>query len=88
MTVRAVIGLRAAICVIVVTLCLAAGQGVAEDVTTGGEVAWPSLEERALPMDANTSEPKKPTETAAGNQHPRGDVPDDRIGSESGRFAA
>jgi hypothetical protein len=65
MTVRAVIGLRAAICVIVVTLCLAAGQGVAEDVTTGGEVAWPSLEERALPMDANTSEPKKPTETAA-----------------------
>jgi Transglycosylase SLT domain/SPOR domain len=65
MTVRAVIGLRAAICVIVVTLCLAAGQGVAEDVTTGGEVAWPSLEERALPKDANTSEPKKPAETAA-----------------------
>jgi hypothetical protein len=65
MTVRAVIGLRAAICVIVVTLCLAPGQGVAEDVTTGGEVAWPSLEERALPSDTNKNEPQKPAETAA-----------------------
>jgi hypothetical protein len=65
MTVRAVIGLRAAICIIVATQCLAPGQGAAEDVTTGGEVAWPSLEERALPSDANKSEPQKPAETVA-----------------------
>ena len=65
MTVRAVIGLRAALCVIVVTLCLAPGQGVAEDAATGGEVARPSVEERALPKDANKSEPQKPAETAA-----------------------
>ena len=45
MTVQAVIGLRAAICVIVVELCLATGQGVAEDAATGGEVIKPSLEE-------------------------------------------
>jgi Transglycosylase SLT domain/SPOR domain len=65
MTVRAVIGLRAAICVIVMTLCLAPGQGFAEDFTSDGEVAWPSLVERALPKDANKSEPQKPGETAA-----------------------
>ena len=69
MTVRAVIGLRAALCVIVATLCLATGQGVAEDAATGGEVIKPSLEELAVPedtsKDANKSEPKKPAETAA-----------------------
>ena len=57
MTVRAVIGLRAAICVIVVTLCLTAGQGVAEDAPTGGGIARPSVEELAIPQ--------KPAETAA-----------------------
>ena len=64
MTVQAVIGLRAAICVIVVTLCLAAGQGVAEDAATG-EVIKPSLEELDALQDANKSEPQKPAETAA-----------------------
>jgi len=63
-TVQAVIGLRAAICVIVVTLCLAAGQGVAEDAATG-EVIKPSLEELDALQDANKSEPQKPAETAA-----------------------
>ena len=65
MTVQAVIGLRAAICVIVVTLCLATGQGVAEDAATGGEVIKPSLEELDALQDANKSEPQKPAETAA-----------------------
>ncbi len=88
MTVRAVIGLRAAICVIVVTQCLAPRQGVAEDVTTGGEVAWPSLEERALPKDANTSEPKKPAETAAETNTREAMCLMIEFGSQSGRFAA
>ena len=65
MTVQAVIGLRAAICVIVVALCLATGQGVAEDAATGGEVIKPSLEELDALQDANKSEPQKPAETAA-----------------------
>ena len=65
MTVQAVIGLRAAICVMVVTLCLATGQGVAEDAATGGEVIKPSLEELDALQDANKSEPQKPAETAA-----------------------
>jgi len=64
-TVQAVIGLRAAICVIVVALCLATGQGVAEDAATGGEVITPSLEELDALQDANKSEPQKPAETAA-----------------------
>jgi hypothetical protein len=63
--VQAVIGLRAAICVIVVTLCLATGQGVAEDAAIGGEVIKPSLEELDALQDANKSEPQKPAETAA-----------------------
>ena len=64
MTVQAVIGLRAAICVMVVTLCLTTGQGVAEDAAGGG-VARPSVEELATPHDENNSEPQKPAETAA-----------------------
>jgi hypothetical protein len=66
MTVRAVIGLPAAICVIVVTLCLATGQGVAENAAIGGEIiAWPSLEGPAAPNDADKNKPQKPAETAA-----------------------
>ena len=65
MTLPTVIGRCVVLCAIAVTLCLATGQGVAEDATTGGEVAWPSLEERALPNDASKSEPQKPAETAA-----------------------
>jgi hypothetical protein len=64
-TVQAVIGLRAAICVIVLTLCLATGQGIAEDAATGGEVIKPSLEELDALQDASKSEPQKPAETAA-----------------------
>jgi hypothetical protein len=64
-TVQAVIGLRAAICVMVVTLCLATGQGVAEDAATGGEVIKPSLEELDALQDASKNEPQKPAETAA-----------------------
>jgi Transglycosylase SLT domain/SPOR domain len=57
MTVPAVIGLRAAICVILVTLCVTTGEGVAEDAATGGGIARPSVEELAIPQ--------KPAETAA-----------------------
>ncbi|MDR3487070.1 MAG: lytic transglycosylase domain-containing protein [Bradyrhizobium sp.] len=63
MTLPTVIGLRAALCVVVVTLCQAAGQGVAEDAVTGGGIARPSVEELAIPQksaeavaDTNTRE--------------------------------
>jgi hypothetical protein len=66
MTVRAVIGLRVEICVIVVMLCLAPGQGLAEDAAIGGEiVAWPSLEGPAVRNDADKNKPQRPGETAA-----------------------
>jgi hypothetical protein len=67
MTVRAVIGLHAAVCVAVVGLCLAPGRGVAEDVATGGGIARPSVEELAVPSEANKREPGKPAEAAADN---------------------
>jgi hypothetical protein len=57
MTLPTVNGLRVALCLVVLTLCQAPGQGFAEDPTTGGEVAWPSLEELATPQ--------KPAETVA-----------------------
>jgi hypothetical protein len=57
MTVPAVIGLRAAICVIAAALCLVTGRGVAEDAPSGGGIARPSVEELAIPQ--------KPAETAA-----------------------
>jgi hypothetical protein len=57
MTVPAVIGLRAAMGVIVAALCLVTGQGVAEDAASGGGIARPSVEELAIPQ--------KPAETAA-----------------------
>ncbi len=49
MTVRTVIGRRAVLCAVVVTLCLPAGRSVAEDAPASGEVAKPSLEELAIP---------------------------------------
>jgi len=74
MTVRTVIGRRAALCAVVMTLCLPAGRGVAEDAPAGGEIVRPSLEELAVPKDENKTddkkdeskgEPQKPAETAA-----------------------
>ena len=61
MAVQTVIGLRAALCVAVVTLLSPA---IAEDAApaTGGEVARPSVEELAIPQDAKGSQ--KPAETA------------------------
>ncbi len=63
MTLPTVNGLRAAICVFVVTLCLAREQGVADDAATGGGIARPSVEELAIPQkpaetitDTNTRE--------------------------------
>jgi hypothetical protein len=67
MTVRAVIGLQAAICVAALGLCLAPGRGVAEDAATGGGVARPSVEELAVPNEANKREPGKSAEAAADN---------------------
>ena len=60
MTVPSVSGLCAALCIVLVTLCLPAGQGVAEDAATGGGIARPSVEELAFPpetaADTNTRE--------------------------------
>jgi hypothetical protein len=65
--VRAVIGLHTAICVTALGLCVAPGQGVAEDAATGGGIARPSVEELAVPKDTNMSESGKPAEAAADN---------------------
>jgi hypothetical protein len=70
MTVRTVIGRRAALFAVVIMLCLPAGRGLAEDAPASGEVAKPSLEELAVPKDENKkddnkSEPQKAAETTA-----------------------
>jgi Transglycosylase SLT domain/SPOR domain len=57
MTVPTVSGPRTGLCIVLVTLCLLAGKGVAEDAATGGGIATPSLEELAIPQ--------KSAETAA-----------------------
>jgi len=64
-TVQAVIGLRAAICVIVVALCLATGQGVAEDAATGGEVIKRASKNSTPSRMQTRASRKKPAETAA-----------------------
>jgi Transglycosylase SLT domain/SPOR domain len=63
MTLRSVIGLRVALCLVVMTLCLPARPGAAEDAATGGGIARPSVEELAIPRtpaeavaDTNTRE--------------------------------
>jgi hypothetical protein len=63
MTVPTVSGLCAVLCMVLATLCLAAGQGVAEEAAIGGEFARPSVEELAIPRtpaeiaaDTNTRE--------------------------------
>jgi Transglycosylase SLT domain/SPOR domain len=63
MTLRSIIGLRAAIGAIIVMLCPPARQGVAEDAASGGGIARPSVEELAIPRtpaeavaDTNTRE--------------------------------
>jgi hypothetical protein len=63
MTVPTVSGLCAVLCMVLAILCLAAGQGVAEEAATGGEFARPSVEELAIPRtpaeiaaDTNTRE--------------------------------
>jgi hypothetical protein len=64
---RTGIGLQAVVCVVVLALLLPATRAIAEDaapVTTGGEVARPSVEELAIPGDDNKGGPQKPSETA------------------------
>src|SRR5258707_10087666 len=66
MAVQTVIGLRAALCVVVATLLLTAPRAIAEDAPpaiAGGEVARPSVEELAIP-DENKGGTQKPADTA------------------------
>jgi hypothetical protein len=65
MTVRTVIGLGATACAVLVTLCLAAGQGVAEEAVAGGGITSPSTEAPAVPNEENKSQPQTAAETAA-----------------------
>src|SRR5450631_3220849 len=61
---RTVIGQHAAIC-FAFAACF--GPAIAQDgapAMTGGGVARPSVEELAIPLDENRSEPQKPPETA------------------------
>ena len=67
MAVQTVIGLRAALCVVVVTLLFLVTRAIAEDAApavTGGEVARPSVEELAIPRDDNKAAAQKPSDTA------------------------
>ena len=66
MAVQTVIGLRAALCAVIVTLSLPATPAKAEDAapaTTGGEVARPSVEELAIPGEDNKAAAQKPSDT-------------------------
>jgi hypothetical protein len=67
MAVQTVIGWRAALCVVVLTLLLPATRAIAEDAPpaiVGGEVARPSVEELAIPGDENKGGAQKPADTA------------------------
>jgi len=67
MAVQTVIGLRATLCAVIVTLLLLATRAIAEDAapaTTGGEVARPSVEELAIPRDESKAAAQKPSDTA------------------------
>src|SRR3984893_14588062 len=67
MAVQTVIGLRAALCVVGVTLLILVTRAIAEDAApavTGGEVARPSVEELAIPRDDNKAAAQKPSDTA------------------------
>jgi len=67
MAVQTVIGLRAALCGVIVTLLLPAAPAMAEDAapaTTGGEIARPSVEELAIPGDEHKAAVRKPPDTS------------------------
>jgi hypothetical protein len=67
MAVQTVIGLRVALCAVIVTLSLPAAPAMAEDAALakiGGEVARPSVEELAIPGDDNKAATQKPSDTA------------------------
>src|SRR5260370_39911661 len=67
MAVRTVIGLRATLCAVIVTLLLPATRAIAEDAAPAiarGEVARPSVEELAMPGDDNKAAAQKPADTA------------------------
>jgi hypothetical protein len=67
MAVQTLIGLRAALCGVLLALLLPAGRATAEDaapVAEGGEIAKPSVEERAIPADENNGAPQKTAENA------------------------
>jgi Transglycosylase SLT domain/SPOR domain len=66
MAVQTVIGLRAALCIVVVSLLLPVESAIAEDAAparTGGGVARPSVEELAIPGDEK-GRAQKPAENA------------------------
>jgi hypothetical protein len=67
MAVRTVIGLRATLCAVIVTLLLPATPAIAEDAAPAiarGEVARPSVEELAIPRDDSKAAAQKPADTA------------------------
>ncbi|WP_029584733.1 lytic transglycosylase domain-containing protein [Bradyrhizobium sp. URHD0069] len=66
MAVQTLIGLRAALYAVLLALLLPVGQAPAEDAApvADGEIAKPSVEERAIPADENNGAPQKATENA------------------------
>jgi Transglycosylase SLT domain/SPOR domain len=70
MAVQTVIGLRAALCFVVVMILMPVAAAIAEEplpAITGGGVARPSIEELAIPRDENKGGAQKPAETARDN---------------------
>jgi hypothetical protein len=55
MTLRTVIGLRLALCTALALVCSPSARAIAEDAPAGG-VARPSVEELAIPQDANRAQ--------------------------------
>lgn len=67
MAVQTVIGLRAALCFVVVMILMPVAGAIAEEplaAITGGGIARPSIEELATPSDENKVGVQKPAETA------------------------
>jgi hypothetical protein len=67
MTPPTVIGLRLALCTALALVCSPSARAIAEDAPAGGEVARPSVEELAIPVDENkaqkTAENARETDT-------------------------
>ena len=86
---RTIIGLRAVLCVVVAMLAQHAARAIAEDAAPAAaadEIAKPSVEEPATRDEGKGR--ARARGRRAGDRHPRGDLPDDRIGCEGQRSAA